>query len=302
MRPVTQRLDADPAGSPDYRGEVEMFKNVLVPLPSWPERLSDEALGSAVAVARTLGADVTTLGFDLVVHAPSNVLANAFLDIPGMVAEVRKQSDANEREMETAMAAAAKATGVRLTGRTARCLSSEIFDRAAEQARVHDLTVVAWGGAEADRIYLAETVVFESGRPILVLPPPSAVPSAFRRVVVAWDGGPQAARALADALPLLRSAEDVRILTIHGEKPLSQTDLLADLGRHLDIHGVTATLDRVDAGGRRIGEVFADYTRQHGSDLLVMGAFGHSRWREIVLGGATQSMLAVPPVPVLLSH
>lgn len=234
---------------------------------------------------------------------PASILANAFLDVPGMIGEARSRSAANAGAMRTSLTSQAHEAGITLKDRTVRCTSSAIFDRAAEAARVHDLAVIGWGGAHAERIYLAETVVFGSGRPIRVLPPPSpGERREFRRIAVACDGGAQAARALADALPLLRSADEVRLVAVQGEKAIPETDFLDDIGRHLQVHGIMATLDRIDAAGRKIGQALEEHVREHRSDLLVMGAFRHSRLHEIVLGGATQSMLDSPPVPVFLSH
>lgn len=280
-----------------------MFKEVLLPLPSWPERLSDEALTAAVAAARSLDAELVALGFDLAFHAPSSPLANVLLDVRGMIAETRTQARANAQAMAAILASAAASAGVRARTRSLGCESGEVYGRTAEIARLHDLTIVAWSESDADRIYLAETVLFGSGRPVLVLPrPDAAARTGFRRIAVAWDGGPQAARAIGDALPLLRAAEEVRVLTVQGEKPIPDTNPVEEVVRHLAAHGVAAGADRLDAGGRRIGEVIAAHARDRNADLLVMGAFGRSRLREMVLGGATQSMLEQPPLPILISH
>jgi nucleotide-binding universal stress UspA family protein len=280
-----------------------MIREVLLPLPSWPERPTDEALQSSVAAAKALGAGMTALGFDIEFHAPSSILADVFLDISGMVSEAKSRSAAYRKNMKLSLDTSAAKAGVALRHKAVHCMSSEIFDRAAEAARLHDLTLIAWGGSDADRVYLGETVFFASGRPVLVLPPDErAFPRAFRRIIVAWDGGCQAARAMADALPLLKAAEQVRVITVRGEKSVPISESLDEVKRHLGAHEVEVVTELVDAKNRQIGAVFADQAREHGSDLLVMGAFGHSRFREIVLGGATQSMLEEPPIPVLLSH
>jgi nucleotide-binding universal stress UspA family protein len=126
--------------------------------------------------------------------------------------------------------------------------------------------------------------------------------ASFRAVAIAWDGSAKAARAVADAMPVLKEAEGVRILLVTGEKSQVVTGLEADLTRHLRFHGVMAMVDEADAGGRPIGEVLSDYLVSQRIDLLVMGGFGHSRLQEFVLGGATASILAAPPCPVFMSH
>jgi nucleotide-binding universal stress UspA family protein len=91
-------------------------------------------------------------------------------------------------------------------------------------------------------------------------------------------------------------------VTVTNEKAIESPRSLAELGRHLARHGIDATLESVDAAGRPIGQVLDAFVRAHDADLLVMGAYGHSRVREFVLGGATKSVLARPSVPTLLSH
>jgi nucleotide-binding universal stress UspA family protein len=120
--------------------------------------------------------------------------------------------------------------------------------------------------------------------------------------VVAWDGSRPAARAVADALPFLERAKTVRVLTILNEKELSSESPAAELSRYLERRGIDATPDCIDASGRRIGEILSSYLTSNQADLLVMGAYGHSRVREFILGGATRSMIIKPPLPILLSH
>jgi nucleotide-binding universal stress UspA family protein len=103
-------------------------------------------------------------------------------------------------------------------------------------------------------------------------------------------------------LPVLAKARRVHVVTITNEKAIDTGRSLGELGRHLARHGVEAALESVDAAGRGIGQALESFVRAHGADLLVMGAYGHSRVREFVLGGATKSILARPPVPTLLSH
>jgi nucleotide-binding universal stress UspA family protein len=121
-------------------------------------------------------------------------------------------------------------------------------------------------------------------------------------VAVAWDFGRAAARALSDAMPLLQLAKDVRLFTITNEKPIDLEEGEGRLTDYLKLHGITAALERVDANRRTAGETIAEYTKSNHIDMLVMGAFGHSRLMEFVLGGATRDVVNRPPVPVLLSY
>jgi nucleotide-binding universal stress UspA family protein len=119
---------------------------------------------------------------------------------------------------------------------------------------------------------------------------------------VAWDFSRAAARAISDAMPVLELAKQVRIVTVVNEKALDTRRSAEELARNLARHGIDVVLDKVDAKGRSIGDVLETYTGSHSVDLLVMGAFGHSRLREFILGGATRSLLSKPPLPILFSH
>lgn len=179
-----------------------------------------------------------------------------------------------------------------------------LSDRVAMRARTRDLCIVPLAGPYDGQVEVVESVIFNSGRPALVFRPGEASLSPLRpaSVVVAWDGGRWAARAMADALPILRLAGQVRVLTVLNDKPSTAKGACAEAVRHLRTHGVTAVADEVEANGRPIGDVLDTYLAQHQPNLLVMGAYGHTRLREFVLGGATEHVLRKPTAPLFLSH
>jgi nucleotide-binding universal stress UspA family protein len=119
---------------------------------------------------------------------------------------------------------------------------------------------------------------------------------------VAWDFSRPATRAVADAMPILEKAKRVCVLTVTNEKSIDTRRSGAELAKHLARHSVEVVLDEVDAKGRSIGDVFEAHLTYRNANLLVMGAYGHSRIREFILGGATKSMLTRPPLPIFLSH
>ena len=121
-------------------------------------------------------------------------------------------------------------------------------------------------------------------------------------MIVAWDFSRPATRATADAMPILEKAKRVCVLTVTKEKAIDTRRSGPELAKHLARHGVDVVLDEVDAKGRGIGDVFEAHVTYRNADLLVMGAYGHSRIREFILGGATKRMLARPPLPIFLSH
>jgi len=129
-----------------------------------------------------------------------------------------------------------------------------------------------------------------------------AGPLSLDVVGVAWDFSRAAARAVADAMPVLERAKIVRVVTITQEKTIDTKCSSAELIKHFACHGIEVVLDEEKAAGRTVGQTLQEYASAHGLDLLVMGAYGHSRMRDFILGGATKTIVAKPPLPVLLSH
>jgi nucleotide-binding universal stress UspA family protein len=220
------------------------------------------------------------------------------LDFPAMVAAEASKSATNAENLLVAFQDAAEKRGVFLDRVLERCLMSEVPDLLIEHARLRDLTIVPT--PEGD----AEPIIFGSGRPTLILPHTRKRAGAFalNTVVVAWDFSRPAARAVADALPILERTKRVCVVTVANEKVIHTKRSGAELGKHLARHGVNVVLDVVDAAGRGIGDVLEWYVTSRNADLLVMGAYGHSRVRDFLLGGATKSMLSRPPLPIFLSH
>jgi nucleotide-binding universal stress UspA family protein len=147
-----------------------------------------------------------------------------------------------------------------------------------------------------------QAVLFGSARPVALMPSGRRRLRGLDRVVVAWDFSREAARALADAIPLLVLAREVRVVTVFGEKHLETTATTADVEHFLARHRVKYSLNQISFEGGNIGRFLMDYAVGVDADILVMGAYGHSRLREFVLGGATREILCHPELPVLLSH
>lgn len=178
---------------------------------------------------------------------------------------------------------------------------------ATRHAHYADLAVVGQTDPENPRrgADVAEAVLLGSGRPVLVVPYIGAT-SIGRRVLIAWNAQREAARALNDALPLMAGAEQVTVLSINPERGIGgEGDLpAADIALHLARHGVKAeaAYTRSDQEEISVGDVILSRAADLGTDLIVMGGYGHSRAREFVLGGATRTLLRQMTVPVLLSH
>jgi nucleotide-binding universal stress UspA family protein len=147
----------------------------------------------------------------------------------------------------------------------------------------------------------AEAVVFGSGRPTILVPE-LAQPRPFDHVAIAWDGSRVAARAVADAAPLLQRATKISVLTVVGEKPLPEKDPGARLAGSLQKRGLSAEAVEIGAEDCPISTTLQQRAIELGAALLVMGGYGHSRVRDFVLGGATEGVLSDLEIPVLLSH
>ena len=149
-----------------------------------------------------------------------------------------------------------------------------------------------------------EGALFSSGRPALVVPAGTFPTLKPKRVMVAWDARLEAARAVREAIEILAAADDVRIVLVdpkadeadHGAEPG------ADVAAYLARHGVKVTVDRLPSQGMTVAEILRRHARDAGAELLVMGAYGHSRLRERIFGGTTRSMLEETTVPVFMAR
>lgn len=247
---------------------------------------------------------MSALAVEVDIRAPSNRVADYLIGLSSLAAdEERKSRDACRSTLELfkAKAGAAGVLGESLHGRSdLYCIGEYV----AKRARTRDLCIVPVADRLDGQRSIAEEVVFGSGRPVLLFRPGKAdlLGGGLSTVVLAWDGSRSAARAMAEALPIMLKAREVRVLTVINEKSDAGSGLGEDAVRHLKVHGVNAVAEEVDASGRRIGQLLDDYVAACGSDLLVMGAYGRSRVREFILGGATEHMLHDPKTPLFLAH
>lgn len=222
--------------------------------------------------------------------------------------------DLLEEMRQDALAAAAKVeAGFRETLRREglagewRLVEGFAPSQVAMQARYADLLILGQPdpeGALTNAAAVLEQALFASGRPVLVVPFAGDFVSIGQNILVGWNAGREAARALADALPLLAAARSVTVFSInpaggedgHGEEPG------ADIALHLARHGVRVTVERTEARGIEPGDILLNQAADTMADLLVVGAYGHSRLREMVLGGVTRTLVRQMTLPVLMAH
>ena len=201
-----------------------------------------------------------------------------------------------------AICEAAEGAGVRCSVVTEHSHAIGVPEVIAEHARVHDLSVT---GSDGDGLLserqIAEHLMFDSGRPVLVVPRAYADSPVHGSAAIAWDHSAAAARALGDAVALL-SVEEAHFLAIGGDKPLRGDLDSGQLVALAERRGLQARHATVALGDRTIADALQQEARSRGAGLLVMGAFGHSRLRRFVLGSATAAVLEATRMPTLLSH
>lgn len=280
------------------------FKDMLLYIDSYPEPVAHEAIDQAVSFAAALGADLAALAVQVDLRTPSNYLADHWIGLSGLCADQEEKSLVAARQSVQHFEAACAKRKVRGQGQIVKVDMYRVGERLAGHARTRDLCLIPIAERLAEERSVAESVVFGSGRPVVVYRPTGRhlMSRGLDAVVIAWDGSQHAARALADALPILPNARQVRILTVLDDKPETREGATQDAARHLRVHGIEAITDEVQSAGRKTGDVIADYAVKHDADLIVMGAYGRSRLREFVLGGATQSLLTDLKAPLFLSR
>jgi nucleotide-binding universal stress UspA family protein len=217
-----------------------------------------------------------------------------------MIAAEEVKADANKEAIAADFLDQAQKAGVPQSLTRTACLRYEVPDLCAAAARFCDLSLLPVDdNAPLDQWY-AEGVIFGSGHPCLVLPQGYQI-RMFQRAVIAWDGSRAAIRSIADSLPLLSAATDVFVVTVAPDKTVAGSET-GKLLEYLDRHGVRAVSEVIEAGDLSPAAAIAERAGSYRADVLVMGAFGHTRLRDFILGGVTKHMLAKPTLPVFMAY
>jgi len=278
------------------------YKDILVVLDDTVE--CEARVNVALGLAQRHAAHL----IGLLVIEPAPIPTYAMSQFPPEVMEVRRRMEDDARTRVRGkferQAAAADVPYEWHTAEGDAVKAVSVFGRHADLAVIGQENPDRGAfGASPD---LAENVVLASGRPVLIVPYIGTYPHTGRRVMIAWDASREAARAVADALPVLQAAESVVTLSANpgsGPKPDRHGDLPgADIARHLARHGVNVEVHRIETRDVSIADMLLNRIADESIDLLVMGAYGHARVREIWLGGVTRDVLRHMTVPVLVSH
>jgi nucleotide-binding universal stress UspA family protein len=262
-------------------------------------------LAVAADLARRHKAHLTGL---FVVDVTPPILGAADAGSGAVLAELieRMRADALEAgaAVEARFAEALRREGIAGEWRLAEGATPELV---ALHGRYADLVVVGQAdpeGSESAAAAVVSAALFESGRPVLVVPYAGSFAAIGSRILVGWNAAREASRAVHDALPLLAQAVAVTIAAVnpriglggHGEEPG------ADIARHLARHGVRVEIEHSAAPEIGAGDILLNRAADLSADLLVVGGYGHSRLREMLLGGVTRTLLRQMTLPVLLSH
>jgi len=249
-----------------------------------------------------MGARVTAMAVEEDILVRPKVTISDDLDNTAAAEAVRSVSNAHG--LLKASDAAATRFGVRNEQRLSRFAAADIAMNIAVCARLKDMSIVPMKPHDDQSEQIVERLIFESGRPILMCPEEFAgeLAVAFDQVVIAWDHTAPAARAVGDALPMLQAAASVRIITATDNNTPAELESGAALASHLAEDGIKATFETVKIDGSAVGKVFEAYVKANAIDLLIMGAYRHSRLNELVWGGATKTVIGRPPCWVIMSH
>jgi len=259
-------------------------------------------VGFAVALAKEHGAHLVGIAFAPTALLPLYGADVGFADMTEVLESVKTQS-ANALE---AFKTRAKAEGVSAEARLMQGMSEEFPHDFAHAARHVDLAILGQprdGDPLIGQYALVERCLFASGRPVIIVPASPEKLALKGTIVAAWDESAEAARSINDALTFLKPAARVVLLVgvtaEEGEERAPQTD---DMIAHLKRHGVVAEAMRVKASEGDVGRLLLSTAKTLGADLMVMGAFHHSRWREFILGGVTLTVLEEATIPLFMAH
>jgi len=276
------------------------FKNLLVHIDDG--KACALRLEAAFALARELDAHLTGLYVAPDPYLPGNVRA----EVPtNFLSTLQSQLEERLHAAVELYTQKAEKAGISPDCRTAHCAGASIPEVVSLHARYADLTILGQpepDGPEGVAGPVTESVVLSSGRPALVIPYIGAGKSLGKKVMIAWDAGREAARAVADAMPLLQRAESVSVLAINPRRGDHGPQPGADISLHLARHGLKVEAQSLEAEDLSVAEALLSRMADEDVDLLVMGAYGHSRLRELVLGGVTREIFHQMTVPVLMSH
>ncbi len=276
-----------------------MIKNILLAMPG--SNSNPAALNYAASMAQLFEAHLTGAAVTRDIIMPGTVFDSAGAEV---MEAFHRESKAAAQAAIAAFEEKSRREGLSAGSLMLDARAVGAGELLARTARRFDLTVMQQASADSvdDDTVLIEAALVGSGRPVLIVPYIHDKPLKLDRVMVCWDGGRNAARALNDALPLLKRAKQIEIVTISSGNKATDTLPGADIGHHLSRHGINVEVRNLMEDTIGVSNRILSHAADHSIDLIVMGGYGHSRLREFVLGGTTREILQSMTVPTLMSH
>jgi nucleotide-binding universal stress UspA family protein len=265
-----------------------MIKDIILHLERESSR--DSVRDFAASIAETFAAHLTGVIFNFASNIPADALADLFAE-----------SEAEARSAIERFELATKRGGLSADPRLILGAPKTF----SEMARCFDLSIVMQSDDHKgiNNSLLIESTLLDSGRPLIVVPCNQQGGLKLDRVVCCWDGSRTAARAINDALPLLKKANAVELFTVENEKTANEQALRGtEIGRHLARHDIKVEVETARGADGDVANAILTHVADRSASLLVMGGYGHSRLREFLFGGATRGMLSAMTVPVFMSH
>ncbi len=277
-----------------------MFKDILINLPNASAR--DAATAFAVSLAAAFEAHLTGVAFRYDPMVP--VMVDMYGIPPEIIESQRAETEKAAKAAIAGFEEIARGAAVAAEGRGVEVAASDAPATLADIARRFDLCVLAQPQPDDTTLggQFIEAVLFESGRPILIVPYIQTAGLKLDRVMVGWDGSRSATRAVGDAMPLLAKAKIVEVVMVSGEAAKSDELPGADIALHLARHGIKVEVERIASSEVDPANAILSRAADTSADLLVMGGYGHSRMREFILGGVTRAILGSMTVPTFMSH
>lgn len=275
-----------------------MLSDILIPLRTQPVPETSETADALMRLASSFATHVTLSPLEVTAPKRRDQWSGAFMGLAQISADIQRASQQTSRDLVTSVH----------QPRALEVLVNPLFVGLGEMpmaitsaARHHDMTMIAFTDADTNTA-MAEAAMFGTGRPAMLLPAViAATERPFSRIAVAWDGSSAASRALYDAMPLLVAADEVMVMSAPGDKRIDRSDV-SGLTDYLLRHGIAMRFVQVDIETLDIGLALQHRARSEGAGLLVMGAYGHSRFQQFILGGATRHVLDNLQLPVMMSH
>ncbi len=244
----------------------------------------------------------------LYAEAPEQIYVYAPMEVanPSAIAALQEASQERADQIESSFHGEVDNEGVSYEWRKFRTTGGFTSNGVIDSARSADLVICGQFDERTPKAMRSdiEVLIFECGRPVLMVPYIKKEAVNIDRVLIAWNGSREAARAAFDAMPFLKTASAVEILTVDAKEDSSQSADLAgsELGATLARHGINVTVNNVLSGGNSVGAIIENRAFDFGADMLVMGAYTHSRIRERIFGGATNTLLNSMATLTLMSR